>query len=65
MQPVLGEPARALAVGGPVDAERLRMNGEVRVKLDEMFGPEGDDAAGADAAGWLLGWLDARNEEHG
>jgi DNA primase len=56
---------RALAVGGPVDVERLRTNAEVRVKLDEMFGPEGDETAGADAAGWLLGWLDARNEEHG
>ena len=56
---------RALAGGGPVDEERLRTNAEVRVKLDEMFGPEGDETAGAEAAGWLLGWLDARNEEPG
>lgn len=56
---------RALAGGGPVDEERLRTNAEVRVKLDEMFGPEGDETAGADAAGWLLGWLDARNEVPG
>jgi DNA primase len=56
---------RSLAIGGPVDEERLRSNAEVRVKLDEMFGSESDDTAGADAAGWLLGWLDARNEVPG
>lgn len=56
---------RALQAGGPVDADLLRMNAEVRVKLDEMFGPEGVEGAGADAAGWLLGWLDDRNEVPG
>ena len=54
-----------LAVHGPVDVERLRMTQEVRPRLDAMLGEGGDGPAGIDAAGWLLGWLDARNGDLG
>ncbi len=57
---------RALArIDGPVDVERLRMVQEVRPRLDAMLADGGEGTAGIDAAGWLLGWLDARNEELG
>jgi DNA primase len=48
------------------DPDRIRSDALARTKLHGMFGePGGDDTAGAEAAGWLLGWLDARNEVPG
>jgi hypothetical protein len=45
---------------GPVssDSDLIRSDAEARVKMEELRTSE----RGLDAAGWLLGWLEARME---
>lgn len=50
---------------GALDPERIRDFREARVRLDDMFAEGADARTAAAAAEWLLGWLDARNEERG
>ena len=54
---------RALATGrGNADPERIRDDGQARVRMEELNDPE----RSLEAAGWLLGWLEAREQrEHG
>jgi DNA primase len=52
---------RELAAGGlSADPDRIRADGEVRRRMEDLR----DDERAASAAGWLLGWLEGRRKEH-
>ena len=43
------------------DPDAIREDREARLQLEDLDDPD----VGVAAAGWLLGWLDRRSEEHG
>jgi DNA primase len=52
---------RELAAGGSSpDPDRIRADGEARLRMEDLR----DEERALSAAGWLLGWLEGRRKEH-